>query len=471
MTKAGSFSKILKNNNTKAGMFYFVGNLFNKAIAFLTIPIFTRMLSTGEYGIYTTYSSWVSILAVVVGLSLGNTIRNACVDYKENLDEYIYSITVLSVLSFAVFLLLGVAAGAMLSISMVLIIFCILQAYMSNLISSYAIKYMMEVKYLKRMLLLALPNAISMLVSLPIIYFLKTDRYMGRIIVEVLVYLVMGSIILLLILKKGRMRLSVKYWRYALPLAVPLIFHGISMNLLSNSDRTMITYFRGKEETGVYGLIYSISMVAAVITSAMDNIWIPWFTNRMVENEKSKINYVGKYYIRFTLLLFCGLMLIAPEILFLMADEEYWVGKNILSPLILANFFIFLYTISVHVEYYYKQTKHIAMNTLIAGLLNIGLNFIFVPQYGAEAAAYTTLISYMVSYAIHYAVAKKIDRELFPLELYITPIAVALVILVVTQIFIEKWIIRWGIGIVLLVMSGLWMAIEKNRKDRNKGKE
>ena len=60
----------------KASMFYMVGNLFDKAIAFITIPIFTRMLSTSEYGILNTYTSWVSIFAIIVGLSLGQTLRS-----------------------------------------------------------------------------------------------------------------------------------------------------------------------------------------------------------------------------------------------------------------------------------------------------------------------------------------------------------------------------------------------------------
>lgn len=62
-----------------------VGNLFNKALAFFTIPIFTRLLTTSEYGIAQTYLSWVSILTLIVGLSLGNSIRTAYVDFTMTL--------------------------------------------------------------------------------------------------------------------------------------------------------------------------------------------------------------------------------------------------------------------------------------------------------------------------------------------------------------------------------------------------
>ena len=50
----------------KAGTLYFIGNIFDKAVAFITVPIFTRMLSTSDYGVTTTYLSWVSILTVII---------------------------------------------------------------------------------------------------------------------------------------------------------------------------------------------------------------------------------------------------------------------------------------------------------------------------------------------------------------------------------------------------------------------
>ena len=46
-----------KTNYKKASTYYLIGNLFNKGIAFLTVPIFTRILSTTDYGIVTTYNS------------------------------------------------------------------------------------------------------------------------------------------------------------------------------------------------------------------------------------------------------------------------------------------------------------------------------------------------------------------------------------------------------------------------------
>ena len=74
MQLGGFMRRIKINNGVKIGTLYLIGNIFNKAIAFITIPIFTRLLTTEEYGIVNTYTSWASILMVIVGLSLGNSV-------------------------------------------------------------------------------------------------------------------------------------------------------------------------------------------------------------------------------------------------------------------------------------------------------------------------------------------------------------------------------------------------------------
>ena len=83
----------------KASTCYFVGNIFNKGIAFLTIPIFTRILSTSDYGIVTTYNSWVSILSLVIGLAIPMGIRASFIDYEQEKDAFLSVCTTFTILT------------------------------------------------------------------------------------------------------------------------------------------------------------------------------------------------------------------------------------------------------------------------------------------------------------------------------------------------------------------------------------
>lgn len=59
----------------------------------------------------------------------------------------------------------------------------------------------------------------------------------------------------------------------------------------------MITSLAGAAQTGIYSLIYNFSMIAAVITTTLEGIWVPWFINKLKLNSRDEINMVAKDYI------------------------------------------------------------------------------------------------------------------------------------------------------------------------------
>src|SRR5699024_3283818 len=148
----GDFMRRIKiNNGVKIGTLYLIGNIFNKAIAFITIPIFTRLLTTEEYGIVNTYTSWASILMVIVGLSLGNSVRNAFVDYKDDLAAYLSSIFTLSFLNFVLMTLIStIICLSTKVIPVSLLLCCFFEAFGTFVINAYIIRYMMSEEAGKR---------------------------------------------------------------------------------------------------------------------------------------------------------------------------------------------------------------------------------------------------------------------------------------------------------------------------------
>lgn len=71
-------------------------------------------------------------------------------------------------------------------------------------------------------------------------------------------------------------------------------------------------------------------------------------------------------------------------------------------------YYSFLYTLPSSIEYYYKKTVLIAIGTLGAAAVNIALNAYFIPRFGYIAAAYTTVVCYLLYYAIHVFFAWKV---------------------------------------------------------------
>lgn len=435
-----------ENSYKKAGTFYFIGNIFNKGISFLTVPVFTRILSTADYGIVTTYNSWIGILSMIVGFALHMSVRMAAVDYKDKLDDFMSSIILFVTLTS--FGITAVVAGGIkllhIDANIVLVIICMLQAYASATIEDYSNYLMMKYEYKARTALMILPNLISVVLSVYMIkYVLESDLYMGRIIPTAVVTIFFGSVTVCITLKKGKFRINKEYIKYAMAISAPLILHGIALNILSQSDRIMITSLAGAAQTGIYSLIYNFSMIATVITTTLEGIWVPWFINKLRLNSRDEINVVAKDYINLMTYAMVALILVAPEVVKILANESYWEGISIIPPVVLANYVIFAYSLYVNIEHYYKKTPYITVNTIIAAASNIVLNFIFIPKYGYVAAAYTTLASYLISFVLHSRYARKLEPNLYPLGQFMKPIIQLLTVTVIFYAFKNQLVIRW----------------------------
>lgn len=441
-------------NLKKASIYYLVGNLFNKGIAFFTVPIFTRLLSTSDYGIVTTYNSWIAILAMVVGFALHSGIRIAFVDYKDKMNDFLATTTTFTLLSggILIVIVLGLSQYIDININSSLIVLCLCQSISTALIEDYSMYLMMQYRYKYRTILMVLPNLLSIILSILVIRFFLSDHlYLGRIIPTAGTMVFFGVLVCILVYSSSRSLLNKEYLKYALNFSVPLILHGIALNILSQSDRTMITWLADSSQTGIYSLIYNFSMIATVITTSLEGIWIPWFYDKLQKKDYDDINIVAKDYINLMTYCLIGVIMIGPEVVKLLASTNYWDGIKIIPPVVISNFIIFSYTLYVNVEHYHKKTKGITINTLIAAIINIILNYIFIPKYGYVAAAYTTLASYLISFIMHSHKAKELESGIYPLFYFGLPLLEISIATILFYIFMDNSIVRCVIVALFIV--------------------
>ena len=92
----------------KAAFWFTVCNFLQRGISMITTPIFTRMLSTDEYGLYSTYLSWETVLAMVVTLSLYKAMMNLYVKYDDNQEKILSALCGLELLLSLIWLGIGI---------------------------------------------------------------------------------------------------------------------------------------------------------------------------------------------------------------------------------------------------------------------------------------------------------------------------------------------------------------------------
>lgn len=110
----------------------------------------------------------------------------------------------------------------------------------------------------------------------------------------------------------------------------------------------------------------------------MDNAWSVWMYEQLDKKQYSQIQEKARTYILLMNILYVGFISLAPDVIHIAGTKEYYHGISMIIPLSYAIYFIFLYSLPVHIEYFYKKTKYIAIGTSIAAVINISLNYFFM---------------------------------------------------------------------------------------------
>lgn len=462
----------VNNKVLKAGAGYVIGNYLLKGITFLSAPIFSRLLSPQDFGDFSTYMSYEAILYIFVGLALHSSINNAKYTYENKLDEYVSSIICLDLASFVGWLvlvnLLYDRFVYRVGFERVVINILICHCLASSLYQIYNTYIGLQYNY-KSFVIISWIYAISNIVLsvILIITIFDEDRSSGRIMGTSIPMLLVGIYIFIFFMKKAKPKIDLGYWKFGLNYSLPIIPHGVAQVVLSSFDRIMIRNMIGAAEAGIYSFAYTIYQIAAVASNSLQNVWKPWMYEKMESKEYDVIRKRGTDY-AFGMGIFTALVLIgSPEMIKVLGDQMYWKSANCVIPVVLGGYFAFLYTLPVLVEYFYSKTKYIALGTIGAALLNVILNYLFLPRFGYIAAAYTTLIAYALYFCFHYVIAMRIHgSSLFNTKVLFLISFGVVVIGVLALALRNQWMIRWTIEVFLGCYAVYWLNSELHLIDK-----
>lgn len=446
----------------KAGIGYIIGNYLLKGITFLTAPIFTRVLTTADFGLFSTYQSYVSILYLILGFSLHVSTNNAKYKYKDNLDSFLSSIVLLIIASTCLWVLIGNVLfnwfeewfGFDRIILNCVFVHCLgyalLQVFQSYLTLNYRVK-----SFLKISLFTAISNlGLSILL---IVTFFNEERYIGRIIGSFVPVGLIGLYVIIYFFRKSGPKYNKEYWQFALKYSIPIIPHGISQVILNQFDRIMIKNMISADAAGIYSFSYMINSVALIMSTSLDKVWKPWVYEKMDKKDYSSIKEQATKYAFGMAAFVIMVMMVAPEIIKILGDRAYWDSTTCVIPVLLGGFFSFLSTIPSIVGYVHGKTGFIAVGSVCAAVLNIILNYIFIPRFGYIAAAYTTLVTYLLYFVFHYIIAIKVQgfvlfdtKKLFGISLLVCFVGACSIIIE------EQWYIRWVLEILFGVLAFIW---------------
>ena len=408
--------KVLKepvsnNKVLRSGIWYTVSNFMVKGIGFITTPIFTRLLTKADFGLYNNYVSWLAIITILVTLNLDSTLISARYDYETKFDEYILSVLALSTLSTVAWLIIvntfSDAIVLLLGMDQIYInaMFVYLLFLPAVTLFQARERYLFEYKKtVASSLFIAIGTAV---LSVVLVVFMR-NKLAGRILGSIAPTVVLGAVLYVFFIKKGK-RINSQYWRYALPVCLPFIPHLLSLTLLNSTDRVMITRWCGAEDNAMYSLAYTCGSMVTMLMTSMNSAFAPWLGEKLNAGSHDEIRNFSKIYIISFSFFSIGIMAIAPEILMILGGVAYSDAKYVMTPIAMGCVCQFIYSMFVNVEQFKKKTIGMAFASITAAMINLGLNCIFIPRVGYLAAAYTTLVGYLTLLIIHMVLVYRLN--------------------------------------------------------------
>lgn len=401
------------SGDIKAGIWYTIGNFINRGIAFVSTPVFTRLLSKEDYGEFSNFTAWATLLGVVTSIDLYASVSRAYYDYEEDFDTYMSTISWLSVV-FSAFCYLAAflfRKPVMHMLGMDLRYMNMLFVYLIFAPASqfFMIWQRMRGKYMSS-IFVSVGSAVFSLVLSVITVLAFQDKVWARVVGYVLPVVMVNLVLYGIFFSRGRKFVRERA-KYALMISVPMIPHHLSGSVLNNSDRFVIKYYCGNADLAVYSFAYNCALVVSVFSTSVNQAYVPWMYRKLKENDVGAVSNQGKKLFLFFHMIVLGVMLFTPELVCILGGKKYRDSVLVIPAIMLGCCFQFFYTYYVNLEIYCKKTITVSVCTLCAAGANLALNFLFVPQFGYTAAAVTTLISYAMLCFMHYMAVKKLPYK------------------------------------------------------------
>lgn len=402
---------------------YMFALFFVKALTLLTLPIFTSLLSPSDFGKLAILTSFITILNILYRLGVQEAVMRYYWDKTIEFKRF-YGSSFLLIAGWSVFLTVAlfVLSGYLslfFNVDVSLIYIGIVISFSFVFYGLYEGFLIASKKSRKAAWLSVIYNLTIIVLAIIMILQLEHNRFYGKAFAMLSANMLVGIYSIFCIRNNAIFKFDIKLGRHALFFGLPLVFYSFSNYLLKSFDIIIINQLVGSGASGLYSVAWRIGMVQALISLALLKSWSPMFYNMLNNKEFNRLNSLTKRFASIVYMSAFILILFSKEIMHILANEEFHESVPVVPVLLMANVFVFLFSIYVNFLMYHKKTLLIAVTTLMAAVVNIGLNYWLIPVFGYKIAAYTTLASFFMLFLIHYFSIKLFLRKIWMIPLKI----------------------------------------------------
>lgn len=379
---------------------YFSAEVATRAIAIVSIPIFTRLYTTAEAGVVAVFMSYFGIFSILIALNAHAAVGRY---YYENTDDFpeFVGTTMTLVLGIIVviapffyFFYSGISGLIDLPGTLPVFLFA---ACVFEIVYRIYMQILVPQKRSREAATITVLRGYSTFgVGVVLVFLLASERYRGQIWAVTAIGFVFSLYFVARIVRSARFGFNRGHLRYIATFAFPLIPYALSGVILNQFDRIMIDRSLGSSDAGLYSLGYSIGALIYLLIHAVQMAFTPYFFEMQDKKEYRKLDKTTRRVFSLITLVALGLVFFGGDLGRLIADAKFHEGLKVIPPVVLGYLFFAVYMVYGRFIGYEKKTYYSSILVITAGVVNIVLNAVFIPRYGYVAAAHTTLVSYLL---------------------------------------------------------------------------
>ena len=415
-----------------------IGKIGTQFVSFFLLPLYTKLLSTEEYGIVDLLNTYITLLVPIVTLQIEQSLFRYLIDYREDengkkkiITTVILSVIVQCLIYLGIYIIIGRFIQNeykyFLATNVVACIFSSIMLQISRGLGD-------NLTYTKGTFI----SAISIILfNILFIVGFNMGAY-GMIISSLISNLLSATYIFI---KKKVIKyidiktLNLKKLKEMYKYSVPLIPNAISWWVVNASDRTIITTVLGTSANGIYSAANKFSNLFIVFYNIFNITWTEAAAVHI--NDQDKEEFFSKIInTSFRIFSCIGLLIIAimPFLFNILINEKFGEAYYQIPILMLSTLFNIVVGLFSVVYVAKKLTKEIAKTSIISAMINIISNMLLIRYIGLYAASISTVIAYFVMAITRYFDIKKYIKIKISKKLILS-ITIIMILLFITYYY------------------------------------
>ena len=389
-----------------------LSNFGSKILVFLLVPLYTRLLTTEEYGIYDIYLTTITLLIPILSLNIVEAVMRFTLDKKIEKSS-VFTIGLKIAIRSIMYCMILVVINYLTNF------ISIFNQYPQYFLLYYSLNILYDlvtqfVKSMEKILDFAIASILNSLTMLLLnILFLAIFK------MDLRGYFLANCIAFLLPIAYLVVRL--RLWRYIrkksedkklknemIKYSSPLIMNTIGWWITNASDRYILTAMKGLSENGIYSVSYKIPSILNVIQAIFSQAWIMSAVKAYDEEEAEFINKTYTIYNALFVIMCSVIIIFVKMITRILVSSDFYEAWKYGPFLMISVLFTSLSNFLGGIFAASKQSSMLGKTTIMGAIINIVLNVILIKNIGTMGAAIATMISYFFVWLFRLMYGKKI---------------------------------------------------------------